>query len=80
MWVKPGHRLFAYLDQACQNAKNLYNMTNFYIRQVFTSFGQKESLQPLQQQVISTMEAHIDAMNERLSEKNRSNPFKLPSK
>ncbi|CAM4417104.1 hypothetical protein L1N85_26140 [Paenibacillus alkaliterrae] len=30
VWIKPGHRLFAYLDQACQNAKNLYNTTNFY--------------------------------------------------
>lgn len=80
VWVKPGHRLFAYLEQACRNAKNLYNTTNFYIRQVFTSFGQKESLQPLQQQVMSTLEAHIDAMNERRSEKNRSHPFKLPSK
>jgi putative transposase len=80
VWIKPGHRLFAYLDQACQNAKNLYNITNFYIRQVFTSFGQKESLQPLQQQVMSILEAHIDAMNERRSEKNRSRPFELPSK
>jgi putative transposase len=80
VWVKPGHRLFAYLDQACQNAKNLYNTTNFYIRQVFTSFGQKESLQPLQHQVMSILEAHIDAMNERRSEKNRSRPFELPSK
>ncbi|MCF2938210.1 hypothetical protein L1N85_07150 [Paenibacillus alkaliterrae] len=79
VWIKPGHRLFAYLDQACQNAKNLYNTTNFYIRQVFTSFGRNEPLQPLQQQVMQTLEAHIDAMNERLSEKNRSRPFMLPS-
>jgi len=80
VWVKPGHRLFAYLEQACQNAKNLYNTTNFYIRQVFTSFGRNEPLQPLQQQVMNTLKTQLEAMNERRSEKNRSRPFELPSK
>lgn len=79
VWVKPGHRLFAYLDEACQNAKNLYNTTNFYIRQVFTAWGKCEGLKPLQQHVMDTLEAHIGAMNERRSEKNRSRPFELPS-
>jgi len=77
--VKPGHRLFTYLDEACQNAKSLYNTTNFYIRQVFTAWRKQEGLQPLQQQVMDTLAAHIDAMNERRSEKNRSRPFDLPS-
>ncbi|MDQ6418783.1 transposase [Paenibacillus sp. LHD-117] len=79
IWIKPGHRLFSYLDQACQDAKNLYNSTNFYIRQVFTAFGRNEPLQPLQQQVMDTLNSTIDAMNERRSEKNRSRPFKLPT-
>lgn len=79
VWIKPGHRLFAYLDQACQDAKNLYNTTNFYIRQVFTAFGRNEPLQPLQQQVMDILEANLSAMNERLSENNRSRPFELPS-
>ncbi|MDQ6420949.1 transposase [Paenibacillus sp. LHD-117] len=79
IWIKPGHRLFAYLDQACQDAKNLYNTTNFYIRQVFTAFGRNEPLQPLQQQVIDTLNSTIDAMNERRNEMNRSRPFKLPT-
>ncbi|MGI2297409.1 RNA-guided endonuclease InsQ/TnpB family protein [Paenibacillus sp. GXUN7292] len=79
VWIKPGHRLFPYFDQACQNAKNLYNTTNFYIRQIFTAFGRKDSLQPLQQQVLDTLTAHIDVMNERRSEKNHSYPFELPT-
>ena len=79
VWIKPGHRLYPYLEQVCQDAKNLYNTTNFYIRQVFTAFGQNQPLQPLQQQVMDTLQTHIDAMNERLSEKNRSRPFQLPS-
>ncbi|GIP35775.1 RNA-guided endonuclease TnpB family protein [Paenibacillus sp. J2TS4] len=79
VWIKPGHRLFAYLDQACQNAKNVYNTTNFYIRQVFTAFRSKKKLQPLQQQVLDTITAHVDLMNERRSNKNRLHPFQLPS-
>ena len=80
VWIKPGHRLFAYLDQACQDAKNLYNTTNFYIRQIVTAFGKNEPLQPLQQEVLDTLASHIDVMNERRRDKNRSHPFKLPSK
>ncbi|KRE97709.1 transposase [Paenibacillus sp. Soil766] len=77
--IKPGHRLYPYLEQVCQDAKNLYNTTNFYIRQVFTAFGQNQPLQPLQQQVMNLLQTHIDAMNKRLREKNRSRPFQLPS-
>lgn len=77
VWIKPGHRLFSYLDEACQKAKNLYNMTNFYIRQVFTAYGRNQPLQPLQQHVMDTMETHIQAINERQREKHR--PFELPS-
>ncbi|MDF2926991.1 MAG: transposase, OrfB family [Paenibacillaceae bacterium] len=79
VWIKPGYRLFAYLEQACQKVKNLYNTTNFYIRQVFT-YGRNEPLQPLQQQVMDTLEMHIDAINERRCEKNRSRPLELPSR
>jgi putative transposase len=79
VWIKPGHRLFTYLEEACQKAKNLYNTTNFYIRQVFTAYGRNEPLQPLQQQVMDTLETHIDAINERRW-KNRSRPFELPSR
>ncbi|OXS56811.1 hypothetical protein B1A99_18260, partial [Cohnella sp. CIP 111063] len=61
VWIKPGHQLFAYLEQACQNAKNLYNTTNFFIRQVFTSFGRNEPLQPLQQQVMNTLKTQLEA-------------------
>ncbi|QQZ61025.1 transposase [Paenibacillus sonchi] len=79
VWIKPGHRLFTYLNEACQNARNLYNTTNFYIRQVFTSFGRNEPLQPLQQQVMNTLETRLEAMNERRSFQNRSRLFELPS-
>ncbi|WP_020616893.1 RNA-guided endonuclease InsQ/TnpB family protein [Paenibacillus daejeonensis] len=79
VWIKPGHRLFAYLDEACQCAKNLYNMANFYLRQVFTAKGQQTGGQPLQQLVMATLSAHLDAMNERRRASNRSRPFVLPT-
>ncbi|CAM4378663.1 hypothetical protein PAAL109150_23570 [Paenibacillus alkaliterrae] len=62
VWIKPGHRLYAYLEQICQHAKNMYNTTNFFIRQVFTAYQQNEPLQPLQQHVIDTMQMHLDAI------------------
>jgi len=49
----------------CREAKNLYNTTNFYIRQVFTALRQDKPLQPLQQQVMDTLQANIDLMNDR---------------
>ncbi|WP_255258104.1 hypothetical protein [Bacillus sp. AFS018417] len=32
IWIKKGHKLYAYFMEMCQNEKNLYNTTNFYIR------------------------------------------------
>ncbi|THF78013.1 RNA-guided endonuclease InsQ/TnpB family protein [Cohnella fermenti] len=65
VWIKPGHRLYAYADLLCREAKNLHNTTNFYIRQVFTALRQNEPLQPLQQHVMDTLQANIGLMNER---------------
>ncbi len=65
IWIKPGHRLYSYLEQMCQDAKNLYNTTNFYIRQVFTALQQDKPLQPLQQDVMDTLKTNIGLMNER---------------
>jgi putative transposase len=63
--IKPGHRLFPYFEEACEHAKNLYNATNFYFRQMYTTFRQNKSLQPLQQEVLDTVHQHIGTMNER---------------
>nr|WP_260405559.1 hypothetical protein [Paenibacillus sp. 598K] len=79
VWIKPGHRLFSYLHEACQQARNLYNTANFYIRQVFTAKGQSAACQPLQQQVMATLSAYLDTMNARRRAKNRSRPFEFPT-
>jgi len=78
--IKPGHRLYAYLEDSCHNAKNLYNTTNFYIRQLFTALKQEEPLQPLQQQALDTLDIYLDVMNTCLRKKNRNVPFTLPTK
>jgi len=65
IWIKPGHRLYAYSEQMCQDAKNLYNTANFYIRQVFTALKQDKPLEPLQQHVMNTLQANIGLMNQR---------------
>ncbi|MGG0274967.1 RNA-guided endonuclease TnpB family protein, partial [Bacillus rhizoplanae] len=64
IWIKKGHKLHAYFIEMCQNAKNLYNTTNFYIRQVYTALRTEKPLQPLQQEVLHTLQAHIEIMNE----------------
>jgi putative transposase len=63
--IKKGHRLFPYFQQMCHDAKNMYNTTNFYIRQVYTALRQEESLQPLQREVLETIDHYIAEMNER---------------
>lgn len=77
VWIKPGHRLYPYFEQVCQAAKNMYNTTNFYIRQVWTAFRNNGPLQPLQKQVLDTIRTHLDAMNER--QRGKASPFQLPS-
>ncbi|MCD9025544.1 RNA-guided endonuclease InsQ/TnpB family protein [Cohnella silvisoli] len=65
IWMKKSHCLFPYFEQMCQDAKHLYNTTNYYIRQVFTAFRQDKPLQPLQQEVLDTLHQYIEVMNER---------------
>ncbi|MEH6888858.1 transposase [Bacillus sp. JJ864] len=64
IWIKKGHKLYSYFLEMCQNAKNLYNTTNFYIRQVYTALRTEKPLQPLQQEVLHTIQVYIDTMNE----------------
>src|SRR5687767_3567648 len=63
IWIKPGHRMFSYFQTMCENSKNLYNTTNFYIRQVYTSFRTKDGLHTLQQKVLETLKNYIQPMN-----------------
>ena len=41
----------------------MHNTTNFYIRQVFTGLKQEKKLQPLQQDVLETIQTHLPEIN-----------------
>jgi putative transposase len=61
--IHPEHELFEYCDTLCFKAKNLYNITNYYIRQVYTSL-KKETRNENQLQVLMVIETHLPKMNE----------------
>ena len=37
--IKEGHSMYAYCRQVCRSFKNMYNVANFYIRQLLTGFN-----------------------------------------
>jgi putative transposase len=61
--IHPDHELFTYCDSLCFKAKNLYNITNYYIRQVYTAL-KKETRNDNQLQVLMDIELHLPKMNE----------------
>ena len=40
--IKEGHDMYHYCWQVCHSFKNMYNVTNFYIRQLLTGFKKDE--------------------------------------
>lgn len=64
IWIKKGHRMYSYFQECCHNAKNMYNTTNFYIRQVYTGLTQEKELQPLQKEVLDHIHKNIGKMND----------------
>jgi putative transposase len=61
--IHPDHELFDYCDSLCFKAKNLYNITNYYIRQVYTAL-KKETRNENQLQVLRDIETNFPKMNE----------------
>jgi len=63
--IKPKEKaLFAYLYDLCVKSRNLYNVTNFYIRQVMTGMQKDKALrQPNEKEVISLIEKYIAEAN-----------------
>jgi putative transposase len=62
--IKKGHRFYSYCDKVSFLAKNLYNATNFHIRQILTSFDEGKTINPLQQEVFDLIETYFTQMNE----------------
>ncbi|WP_144553941.1 RNA-guided endonuclease TnpB family protein [Bacillus sp. X1(2014)] len=61
--IQPKHELFDYCDSLCFKAKNLYNITNYYIRQVYTAL-KKETKNENQLQVLTDIKDHLPQMNQ----------------
>ncbi|PGY09752.1 hypothetical protein [Bacillus sp. AFS031507] len=77
--IHPEHELFDYCDSLCFKAKNLYNITNYYIRQVYTAL-KKETRNENQLQVLTDIQVHLPEMNKiRLKsfERAKSKPKKI---
>jgi putative transposase len=80
--IHPEHELFDYCDSLCFKAKNLYNSTNYYVRQVYTSL-KVEKKNENQQQVLVDNETHLPRMNEirqKHYEKEMEKPRKVDKK
>ena len=62
--IKKGHRFYDYCDQMSYNAKNLYNIGNFYIRQVFTGLMKDSNKREInEKEVINTINDNIPKIN-----------------
>ena len=47
IYIKKGHKMYPYFDELCHNCNNLYNATNFIIRQYATAKQAFETYKPL---------------------------------
>lgn len=65
MRVKPSHSLYNYFNEVCFNSKNLYNIANFYIRQIYTGLSKPENdRQENQVLCINNINNALDEMNQ----------------
>ena len=63
--ISKGDELFNYCDTMCFNSKNLYNVTNFYIRQIMTGVKKDKSLQSQnEKEVFSIIKGSLTPMND----------------
>jgi len=62
--IKKGHRMYAYFTEMTEKAKNMYNTTNFFIRQTYTGLKAEYALHPLQQEVLTLINKNVDKMND----------------
>ena len=69
--VKNGHPLNEYFMDMMYKSNNLYNATNFHLRQLWTALKTKEdkTIHPLQQEVIDLFKSTIPKINKNNTEK-----------
>ena len=69
--IKSGHPLNKYFMDMMYSSNNLYNVTNFHLRQLWTGLKVEEgkSIHPLQQEVIDLFKSTIPNINKNNTEK-----------
>jgi putative transposase len=82
--IKKGHRLYPYLEQLSFDGTNLYNVTNYYIRQVFTGLkketkdffdNEKEAISYINEAIAPLNEQRYKAYVKRESKKPSGKEF-----
>lgn len=75
--VNEKHKLYPYFEDCTQKAKNLYNVTNFYIRQVMTGIQKEPSKrQENEANVLDNIEHSLPLMNTIRAKNKAKNKFK----
>ena len=70
---KKDTELYVYCQEICHKYKNMYNVTNFYIRQMMTGIKKPESeRQPNEREVLEMVEKYLPGYN-----KIRYNSYRL---
>ena len=70
--IKKGMSEFAYLNYACHCANNMYNVANFFIRNLMTGLQKSpKERTPNEEEVIRTVEESIPHINESLLAKHK---------
>lgn len=67
--IKKDNPLYSYFLELMKSSNNLYNATNFHIRQTYTALKKDGELHQLQKEVIENLEKSIPIINKHLSEK-----------
>lgn len=65
--IKEGNELYKYIMDSMYNSNNLYNATNFHIRQLYTGLkvGDVKNIHPLQNEIIKLFEDTIPEINKK---------------
>ena len=83
--IKDSHPLFEYIDNLSFNCKNLYNTSNFYIRQLMSGLQKDASVRcDNEKEVISIVESSLDEINDirkksAINHKKSFVPFEMPT-
>ena len=63
--ITKDHELFDYCDTMCFNSKNLYNVTNFYVRQLMSGLKKDKSLRhENEKEIIQLIESQLPTLNQ----------------